>query len=175
MLPMASNHGGHVEAHSDGQGRGSAFIVHLPALAAAPQVGARTAPAAGTERGRHRILVVDDIQASAATLALMLEPVARAVFVAFGGPSAIEVARSQRPDVVFLDIAMPGMNGYEVAARLRQEPVLDGLTLVALTGYGQDEDHRRATAAGFDHLMVKPASTEELEGLLATIASAPSA
>ncbi|MGH7790280.1 MAG: CHASE3 domain-containing protein [Candidatus Binatia bacterium] len=167
-------HGGHVEARSDGQGRGSAFIVHLPALAAAPQVGARTAPA-GAERGRHRILVVDDVQASAATLALMLEPVARAVFVAFDGPSAIEVARSQRPDVVFLDIAMPGMNGYEVAARLRQEPMLNGLTLVALTGYGQEEDRRRATAAGFDHLMVKPASMEELEGLLATIASAPSA
>lgn len=166
-------HGGHVEAHSDGQGRGSAFIVHLPALASAPQSIARPTPAAEGERGRHRILVVDDVQASAATLALMLEPVARAVFVAFDGPSAIDVARRQRPDVVFLDIAMPGMNGYEVAARLRQEPDLDGLTLIALTGYGQEEDRRRATAAGFDHLMVKPASMEELESLLAMIASAP--
>jgi two-component system CheB/CheR fusion protein len=90
----------------------------------------------------------------------------------FDGAAAIEVALRERPDVVFLDIAMPGMDGYEVARRLRKSPELDGVMLVALTGFGQEEDRRRAFEAGFDHHLVKPTSLETLHNVLSTVAPA---
>jgi CheY-like chemotaxis protein len=115
---------------------------------------------------RHRVLVVDDVYASAKTLAMMLESINQEVAIAHDGPAAIEHVLSQRPDIVFLDIAMPGMSGYEVAQHLRQQPQVDGIRLVALTGYGHEEDRRQAIEAGFHHHLTKPASIDQLAQLL---------
>ena len=115
---------------------------------------------------RRRILVVDDHADAAEGLALLLKLHGHETVTAENGLTAIDLARSFRPDVVLLDIGLPGMNGYEVAQHLRDEHT-DALLLVALTGYSKEEDRRRASAAGFDHLLVKPICVESLESLLA--------
>jgi CheY-like chemotaxis protein len=120
---------------------------------------------------KHRVLVVDDVTASADTLALLLNAIGQEVEVRHDGPSALEIAAQQRPDVIFLDIAMPGMDGYEVARQMRADPKLDGVSLVALTGYGQEEDRRRALNAGFNYHLVKPTSIELLAQVLSRVAS----
>ncbi|MBI3839280.1 MAG: response regulator [Planctomycetia bacterium] len=163
-------HGGSVEARSDGLGKGSEFIVTLPTVASesngqpegAGQKADQTVP-------RRKILVVDDVQASAQTLAMMLRAIGQEASVAHDGPAAIEWVIEKKPDVVFLDIAMPGMNGYEVARLLRARPDLRSLRLVALTGYGQVEDRRKAAEAGFDHHMTKPASVDALKEFLLSV------
>jgi PAS domain S-box-containing protein len=163
-------HGGTVEARSEGPGKGSEFIVTLPADPNGEQV--RTARHSLHQLSNppcHRILVVDDVQASATTLAMMLRGIRQDVAVANDGPAAIEEVLRFRPEIVFLDIAMPSMNGYEVARHLRAHEELQGLVLVALTGYGQEEDRRRAVEAGFDHHMVKPTNIEDLTSLLLTL------
>jgi CheY-like chemotaxis protein len=113
--------------------------------------------------------VVDDTHACAETLALMLRAIGQETAVRRDGSSAIEWVLEHRPDAVFLDIAMPGMDGYEVARRLRAQEELKGMTLVAVTGFGQSEDRRQAYAAGFDHHITKPATLEGLKSLLATV------
>jgi CheY-like chemotaxis protein len=113
---------------------------------------------------RRRILVVDDSQDSAESLALLLELHGHEVRTAFAGPAALETASAFCPDVVLLDIGLPGMDGYEVARRLRAEH--GGCRLIALTGYGRDDDRRRSREAGFDHHLVKPVDLEELTRLL---------
>ena len=118
------------------------------------------------------MLVVDDVRASAKTLGMMLTSIGQDVVVKEGGPSAIDAAVADHPQIAFIDIAMPGMSGYEVARHLKKQPSLHGLVLVALTGYGQDEDRRQAFEAGFDHHMVKPASIEALQQLLLTVPAA---
>ncbi|SRR6266542_1147331 len=105
----------------------------------------------------RRILVVDDDADGAETLAIVLRSAGHDVRVASDGPAALDVAIDFRPDVVFLDVGMPGMDGYETARRLRREVGLDKALLVALTGYGQVTDRQRAGEAGFDHFLVKPA------------------
>jgi len=163
-------HGGKVEARSEGPGSGSEFIVTLPA---APNDESK--PSTGhmlqqvTNLPRHRILVVDDVEASAATLAMMLKGIGQEVSTAHDGESAIRQVLDSKPDIVFLDIAMPAMDGYEVARRLRAHDELKGILLVALTGYGQEEDRRKAVEAGFNQHMVKPASIEALQQLVATV------
>ncbi len=169
-------HGGTVEARSEGVGKGSEFIVGLPLLDTEidghAEATSHGALAVARDVPRHRVLVVDDVQASAKTLAMMLNGIGQEVTVSYDGSSAIEQVLKSRPDVVFLDIAMPGMNGYEVARRLRQQADRKRLTLVALTGYGQDEDRRRAIEAGFDHHLIKPTSIDELAQLLQAAACA---
>jgi signal transduction histidine kinase/ActR/RegA family two-component response regulator len=163
-------HGGTVEARSEGPGSGSEFIVTLPAASngrSESTLGHTLQQVSGLSR-RH-ILVVDDVEASAAILAMMLKALGQDVTTANDGESAIKQALGSRPDLVFLDIAMPRMDGYEVARRLRSHGELNSLVLVALTGYGQDEDRRKAIEAGFNHHMVKPASIEGLHHLLAMI------
>jgi PAS domain S-box-containing protein len=164
-------HGGRVEAHSAGPGRGSEFVVRLPALppqaagarAGAGGRGAEAAPAVP----RRRVLVVDDNANTADSLALLLRLAGHDVRVAHDGSSALEAARAERPDAVFLDLGMPGMDGYEVARRLRQESGLEGVRLVALTGWGKDEDRRRTREAGFDQHLVKPADLPAVQAVLA--------
>jgi PAS domain S-box-containing protein len=164
-------HGGTVEARSEGPGSGSEFIVTLPAAANGQSESiTRHTLQQVTSLPRHRILVVDDVGASAKTLAMMLNGIGQDVAIANDGQSAIARALESKPDVVFLDIAMPGMDGYEVARRLRAHEELKGLVLVALTGYGQEEDRKKAVEAGFDHHMVKPTSMEALRQLLTTAA-----
>ncbi len=164
-------HGGTVAAHSQGQGSGSEFIVRLPAasddqFAAAPAQQPRQLPIPSL----HRVLVVDDVEPSANTLALMLKSLGQQARTVYDGISALAAAAEFRPEVVFVDIAMPGMDGYEVAGRLRR--ILgEHSMLVALTGYGQQEDRRRALAAGFDHHLVKPTSVDALHELLQAVPS----
>jgi PAS domain S-box-containing protein len=166
-------HGGTVEAKSDGPGRGSEFVVRLPVLTGdltQPAAEAKSAPRPSLPLPGCRVLVVDDVKPSADTLSMMLAGLGQEIRIAYDGWSALAVAEEFCPDVAFLDIAMPEMDGYEVAKRLRQisgcRPVL-----VALTGYGQEEDRRRALEAGFDHHLVKPASLDALRQLLMTVSA----
>jgi PAS domain S-box-containing protein len=165
-------HGGTVEARSEGPGKGSEFIVRLP-IGHPPDVGHPCEQPSPRERAsllpRRRILVVDDVRASAKTLAMMLECIGQDVAIARDGAEAIEQVEADRRDVVFLDIAMPGMNGYDVARHLRARPESAELVLVALTGYGNEEDRRKSLAAGFDHHLTKPTSIEELAALLGAL------
>lgn len=171
-------HGGTIEAHSAGSGRGSEFVVRLPALADVPDPVPTGVPAVAAKRGRaplprrqvaavrHRILVVDDLKESAETLASILTWMGHDAVALNEGPAAIDWILVNHPDLVFLDIAMPGLDGYEVARRLRQHPELRATVLVALTGYGQQEDRRRAFEAGFDFHLIKPMDITALEELL---------
>ena len=163
---LVSLHGGNVSVHSEGPGQGSEFAISLPALAQSPapkytQPAASSAPA----HRRSRVLVVDDNRDSADTLAALLEAWGHDVRALYDGPSAIAAAAEFKPRVVLLDIGLPKMNGYEVAARLRKS-ASDPLILVAFTGYGQDEDRKRVREAGFDHHLVKPLEPTELEKIL---------
>jgi PAS domain S-box-containing protein len=159
-------HGGQVEAHSAGPGLGSEFVVRLPAYAgkvldATPEPGP---PAPGRTR-TCRVLIVDDNQDAANSLAHLLRIQGQEVQVAFDGPSALTVASDFQPAMALLDLGMPGMDGYELAQRLRQQPGLERLRLIALTGWGQEEDRRRSREVGFDLHRVKPVEPEVLRGL----------
>jgi PAS domain S-box-containing protein len=162
-------HGGRVEACSAGLGRGSEFSVRLPALPGQrPDERERgSEPGEPAARPGRRILVVDDNVDAAESLAVLLRMQGHDVRVAHDGPTALAAAEAEPPDLVFLDIGMPEMNGYDVARRLRQQPGLESLVLVAMTGWGQEEDRRRSQEAGFDHHLVKPVEPSTLERLLA--------
>jgi CheY-like chemotaxis protein len=166
---LVEMHGGKVEAHSEGAGRGSEFVIRLP-LAPAIEEGKSMNEASGNTpggpRASHKVLVVDDNQDSADSLGLLLSMRGHEVRTAFDGPAAMEAARTFRPDVVLLDIGLPGMNGYEVARLMRQMPELKSALLIAQTGWGQEEDRRRSTEAGFDAHLVKPVDPAALQELL---------
>jgi signal transduction histidine kinase len=165
-------HGGKVQAYSAGVGRGSEFTVRLP-LALSPT--ARTTPtqeqSAATSRAlsKRRILIVDDNRDGAESLAMLLNFMGSDVRVALSGPAALEIMTSYKPNVVLLDIGMPGMDGYEVANQVRQHPQLKDVTLIALTGWSQEEDRRRCRKAGFDHHMIKPVDFDALQALLVSL------
>jgi PAS domain S-box-containing protein len=168
---LVEMHGGSVEAHSEGPGQGSEFVVRLPALAVEPDCGVRVPPG---DRARaddgipaQRVLVVDDNVDAADSLGRLLSRFwSQDVRVVYDGPAAMEVARSFRPEVVFMDLGLPGMDGCEVARRLRCEPGLDGALLVALTGWGQESDRQMSRAAGFDQHLVKPVEVKMLREVL---------
>jgi signal transduction histidine kinase len=162
-------HGGHVEVHSDGPNKGSEFILRLPMPASAPVKTLPATPVQGPQ-GLGRILVVDDNRDSAETTSLVLESFGAEVQVAPDGPSALAMLNDFHPDVIMLDIGMPGMNGYEVARRVRAAG--NTATLVAMTGWGQEDDRRRSQEAGFDHHLVKPMNFDALERLLVKLAQA---
>jgi two-component system CheB/CheR fusion protein len=159
-------HGGTVAAHSDGPGKGCEFTVRLPLQTAAAPVAEPSRPAATPVKPR-RILVVDDNADAAESLALVLRLWQHEAATAHDGPAALKLAETFRPEVVFLDIGLPRMNGYQVARELRKLRGLEKVLLVAMTGYGQDEDRRRAREAGFDHHLVKPVDMGAVEGILA--------
>ncbi|HXX48312.1 MAG TPA: PAS domain S-box protein [Myxococcota bacterium] len=167
---LVEMHGGRVEARSEGWGTGSEFVVTLPLAAPASGVSAGSPAWPRTPTGlaaRRRFLVVDDNRDAADSLALLLEVYGAEVRVAYDGTSALAELREARPDVVLLDLGMPDMDGFEVAARIRKQPELAGVVLVALTGWGQPEDRRATRAAGFDLHLVKPISPPELRDLIA--------
>ena len=142
--------------------------MHLPALAKAPTMPASPVKSNGDgEVPTRRILVVDDNIDNAETLGLLLRLGGHQVKTAYSGPSALEAARLERPEIVMLDIGMPGMDGLEVARRLREEIGLKDVLLVAMTGYGQDEDRRRTEGAGFNTHLVKPVDLERLNSIFA--------
>jgi PAS domain S-box-containing protein len=162
-------HGGGVTAHSAGPGQGSEFVVRLPLAPAAPATESASSSGAPVRAGpSRRVLVVDDNIDAAESMALLLRLSGHEVRVVYDGPSALAEARAHRPEVVLLDIGLPrGMDGYEVARRLRRECGLADVLLVAVTGYGQEEDRRRALEAGFDEHLTKPVDLDRLRQLVA--------
>jgi two-component system CheB/CheR fusion protein len=165
-------HDGRVQARSDGLGQGAEFTVLLPAAATGGPPLAETRSAIRSPRSEigRRILVVDDNRDSAETLRDLLELSGYAVEIAHSGPAGVAAARASLPDVILCDIGLPGMDGYTVAAELRRHPTTAPVCLIAVTGYGQEEDRRRSAAAGFDHHLVKPVDLGELQELLASLA-----
>jgi PAS domain S-box-containing protein len=161
-------HGGTVEARSDGEGRGSEFLVTLPRLAAI-SAAPSSPPAAERSPAARRILVVDDNHDSALTLAMMLELMGHEIETAHDGHDALLAAERSKPDTMLLDIGMPGLNGYEVAARLRRHDWGRKIVLIALTGWGQERDKQRARDAGFDYHLVKPVEPRALLAMLAVL------
>jgi PAS domain S-box-containing protein len=167
---LVEMHHGTVEAHSAGLGRGSEFVVRLPIITQ-PLEQPRTArPPPPPAASGYRLLVVDDNRDAANSLAMLLRLKGHEVRVAFSGASALELLQTYRPDVVFLDIGMPGMDGYEVARQIRQTPGLEKIVLAALTGWGQQEDRRRTAEAGFNHHLVKPPEPEAIERIVSSLA-----
>ena len=157
-------HHGRVEARSDGPGTGSEFVVTLPLL---PAMHAESEPTPALDAlPARRVLIVDDNGDAAETLGTLLETLGAVVAVVNSGRSALSAFDTFRPDTVLLDIGMPEMDGYEVARRLRALPNHPDVQLIALTGWGQHHDQRRARAAGFDHHMVKPPDIVRLRQLL---------
>jgi PAS domain S-box-containing protein len=163
---LVEMHGGEVEARSAGPGAGSEFVVRLPVAGeAAPPLP--VAPAATPALQPLRVLIVDDNRDAATALAILLGLAGHATRTVFDGGEAVEEARRLSPDAVLLDIGLPGLDGYEVARRLRAEPRGGELALVAITGWGQDADRRRSAEVGFDAHLVKPVDGAALLRLLA--------
>jgi PAS domain S-box-containing protein len=163
-------HGGTVACESGGLGEGSRFVIRLPRLPgqALGEAGGAQSGAAG-HAGCARIMIVDDNVDAAATLAMLLEAFGYQASVEHDSQRALERSRSERPEVCLLDIGLPGMDGIELARRLRAQPETSHALLVAVTGYGQDSDRERALAAGFDQYFVKPVDLEKLRGVLAGV------
>ena len=159
---LAEMHGGTISAASDGLGRGATFTVRLP-LSELPEVEQPHAlPIVRLDgHARLRILVVDDNHDTANSGAQLLKTLGHEVETAFDGPTAVRMAHSFRPHALFLDIGLPGMTGYEVVRKLRQEG-FEQAKFVAVSGYGQPDDHRRSREAGFDHHLVKPVDPASL-------------
>ena len=166
-------HGGRVEARSAGEGEGSEFTVRLPLLAGRSARGPEQQPAATPAAGgsQVRVLVVDDNVDAAESIAMLLSLEGYEVRSVHAAQDALETAQSFQPHLVLLDIGLPGMDGYEVARRLRAEQRIESMRLVAITGYGQQSDRERARAAGFDEHLVKPVDPDALNEVLGAIAS----
>jgi CheY-like chemotaxis protein/two-component sensor histidine kinase len=161
-------HGGTVTATSEGLGLGSEFVVRLPALEG-DQPAAPTSHAVQRTQARRKILVVDDNADAAESLAALLSISGHDTRMAHDGPEALQQAERFHPDIVFLDIGMPTLDGHETARLIRKQPWGKDMVLVALTGWGQHEDRRRSKDAGFNHHLVKPADPVVVEKLLSSI------
>jgi PAS domain S-box-containing protein len=159
-------HGGSVAACSEGLGRGSRFVLHFPLAPREPEASQEAANPASNARDRRKLLIVDDNRDAAESLAMLLEMAGHDVRVAHLGRTALSFAQTFRPDVALLDIGMPDLSGYEVARGLRQQPWAGRLQLIAITGWGQEEDRRRAADAGFDQHLTKPIDPAHLERLI---------
>ena len=166
-------HGGNIEARSGGANRGSEFVVRLPVGVATPLPAAAPPKEDGEPKPatKCRILIVDDNPDSADSLAMLLQIKGYEVGTAYDGEQAVEAAGTLRPDVVLLDIGMPKLNGYDACWRIRQQPWGQGMFLIALTGWGQEEDRRRTEEAGFNQHMVKPVDPAALMKLLASLSA----
>ncbi len=168
---LVAMHHGSLFAHSEGPGQGSEFTVRLPLRDAEGELsgpGAVPLPAPTEERSLA-LLVVDDNQDAAITLSHLLEIMGHRVAVAYDGLTGVEAALANPPDAALLDIGLPGIDGYEVARRLRAHAETAGVTLIAISGYGQARDRERAKEAGFDHHLIKPVDPDALQALLRTL------
>jgi signal transduction histidine kinase/ActR/RegA family two-component response regulator len=169
---LVTLHGGSVQANSAGTGSGSIFTVRLPRRAGLPAQHAPVNQNASRLRTTRalRVMVVDDNTDAAHTLAMFLEAEGHKVYVEYGARSALERAGREVPEICLLDIGLPDIDGNELARRLRAMPEMAGAVLIAVTGYGQDQDRERSIAAGFDHHFLKPVDTTKLASLLAEVA-----
>jgi signal transduction histidine kinase len=165
---LAELHGGAIEAHSEGRGAGAQFTVRLPLGVAQPLADSEASPRPirVADEGALRVLIVDDNVDSADMLAILVRELGYETDVAYDPATALEIAQRFAPDFGLLDIGLPGMNGYELARRIRQLPGGARIKLVAITGWGQREDKRRAAEAGFDMHLTKPVAFQQLEALL---------
>lgn len=166
---LVEMHGGSVSAESPGTGQGSTFIVRLPLATAPVRSHASTAGDVEVAVRPLDILVVDDNRDSAESMALLMEMRGHKVRTAHDGPEALKVLATFRPQLILLDLGLPGMSGYEIARLIRTSAELRNVTLAALTGWGQEEDRRRTREAGFDHHLTKPAQPEELDRIMASV------
>jgi PAS domain S-box-containing protein len=169
---LVEMHGGSVGVRSDGIGKGSEFVVRLPLLATdALPTGNRSEPTTAGQAVSRRVLVVDDNVDIADSFKMLIECSGHDVRMVTDGDSALREALAFRPEVMFLDIGLPGRDGYEISRELRQMPELGGLVLIAVTGYGQAEDRSRSREAGFDYHWVKPIDLDALDKLWTTLAT----
>lgn len=161
-------HGGTIEARSEGLGHGSQFIVRLPVITTAPasRTAAPAKPAPSATEAPKRLLIVDDNTDSARSLAILQGRLGHETRTAFSGTEALEVAMEFRPDIVVLDIGLPGMDGFEVARQIRALPELAAVFLIAMTGYGSADSRAEGLKAGFDAFLVKPVDLGELQALI---------
>lgn len=166
---LVEMHGGEVTANSLGVGQGSEFVIRLPLSRSAQSTRGSASASAIPILPRQRVLVVDDNQDAATSLGLLLKLLGAEVKVVHDGPAALAELPSYLPAVVLLDIGMPGMDGYEVARRVRQQPAGRDVLLIALTGWGQEDDRRRTAEAGFDHHLLKPADMASLKTLITSL------
>ena len=164
---LVRRHGGTVEAESDGLGKGSTFTVRLPRAVRGDVAVPAAQPEADIAAGAKRVLIVDDNLDAAETLAMMLDLLGQQTRQEHDGRSALRAAEEYRPDVVFLDIGLPGLSGHEVASRIRRDLGMGHVYLIALSGYGTEEDRRKSFYAGFDSHLVKPLDPAALPGILA--------
>jgi two-component system CheB/CheR fusion protein len=167
---LLAQHGGSIEAHSAGLGKGSEFVARLPLLAEVPEAlheqgQGRESKVAGTRP--RRVLIVDDNVDAAKSMEMIVRAWGHPVEIARDGPEALAIAERFQPEIALVDIGLPGMNGYELASRLRADLARSNVKLVAVTGYGRDSDRIAARAAGFDAHLTKPADIADLERLLA--------
>ena len=165
---LVDMHGGSVEAKSEGRGMGSEFVVRLPVVIeeSQPQASAVNDESAGP-KSLLRILIVDDNRDSADSLSEMLKTMGSDTRTAYDGRQGVDMAGEYRPDVILLDIGLPELNGYEACRLIRDQPNGKGVVLIAVTGWGQDEDRRRSREAGFDHHLVKPVDPQALMKMVA--------
>jgi CheY-like chemotaxis protein len=169
---LVTLHGGRIEAHSDGSDRGSEFVVRLPIGAPPVSVSKIGVDADNSPAARLRVIVVDDNRDAADSCAVLLGLSGHDVQSAYSGSRALALAETFHPHVLLLDIGLPDVNGYELARNIRAAPWGRGVVLIAVTGWGQTEDRRRAFDAGFDHHLTKPIAPESLEVLLQSLGSA---
>lgn len=163
---LLAMHGGSIQAISEGPGQGARFLARLPIPPAPHKEPAPNEAAAAQAFRPRRILVVDDNHDAADSLKILLQATGHEVRVEYNGQSALDAADAFGPSVAIVDIGMPEMNGYEVAEEMRRKHPPDAMLLIALTGYGQDDDLLRAKQAGFDHHFLKPVDVDTLEGVL---------
>ena len=166
---LAELHGGRVEGYSEGLGAGSEFILTLPMIENDASETGKSQISNANHPQSLKILVVDDNRDAASMMRMIFLAMGNEVRVAHDGIEGIEAAESFRPDIIFLDIGMPRLNGYDACRRIRGEAWANNIVFVAVTGWGQDDDRRRAQEAGFDHHLVKPAEPARLRQLLSTI------
>ena len=165
---LVEMHGGSIEARSTGEGMGSEFIVRLPVLSKPAVAAERDSDGQRATPTQRRVLIVDDNRDSADSLAMLMEITNNQAYLAHDGVEAVEAIEKHRPDVVLLDIGLPRLDGHEVCRRVRKEPWGKGIVIIALTGWGQEDDRRKSQEAGFDGHLVKPVDYEKLLELLAS-------
>jgi two-component system, sensor histidine kinase len=157
-------HGGRVHASSGGVGQGSIFTVRLPAVTPPPHATQTSTPADAT--ARRRVLLVEDNEDARQMIAFMLRKAGHEVYEAADGMAGVETAFRERPNIAIVDVGLPGLDGYEVAQRIRANPETNSMVLVALTGYGLPEDKRRAAEAGFAEHLMKPVDFDQLRRVI---------